>query len=194
MIDRIEYCLNKKTSKLPDEVVNIHGMTSIRIRHFLNNLMEMPNAKYLEVGVWQGATFMAALYGNSPKHAYAVDDFSAGHKSDFLQNTSGVDYILFEGDAFDFKPKKKINIYLYDANKTEADVYRALEHYYPFLEDEFIYMVDDYNYLNAQAGTRRAIRDLGLDVRYFNHLGKREYNELHTGEWWLGFLISVLRK
>ena len=168
-------------------------MTSFKIRHFLNNLLGMDGARYLEVGVWKGATFVSALYNNNLEYAMAVDDFSIGGKADFLANTAGMDYTLFEGDAFEAEPKP-INIYLYDASKKVKDVYESLDYYYDYLTDEFIYIVDDYNHPDARKGTDLAIKDLGLKVIYSRWLGEGEYREVNPGEWWLGLYVAVLKK
>ena len=47
-------------------------MASGKVRHLLNNLAAR---RYLEVGVWKGATFVAACYGRRLESATAIDNF-----------------------------------------------------------------------------------------------------------------------
>jgi hypothetical protein len=51
-------------SKLTPEILTIDGMSSPKIRHFLNNICSYPGASYLEIGCWKGSTFVSALYKN----------------------------------------------------------------------------------------------------------------------------------
>lgn len=56
----------------------------------------------------------------------------------------------------------KINIYLYDGHHEEQDQYKALMHYIDFLDETFIFLVDDYtdNDPRPKIGTQRSIKDL----------------------------------
>ena len=60
----------------PSAYYNVQGLTSARVRHFLNNLCSQEGAVYLEVGVFAGATFCAAVQNNDMVAAYANDDWS----------------------------------------------------------------------------------------------------------------------
>ena len=100
----IQECFDKVRaghSKLNDKALNMEGMSDSRFRNFLNLLLEMPNAKYLEVGVWRGATLYSALYKNNLEYAYAVDNFS-----EFCCDGSGknrkriLDFKIFIDDFF----------------------------------------------------------------------------------------------
>ena len=80
----------KKISSLSDDVLSVAGMTSLKVKCLLNNLCSLPDCSYLEIGVWKGATFTAALYGNkaSIRQAVAIDDWSEfeGPSSEFAAN------------------------------------------------------------------------------------------------------------
>ena len=60
----------------PSAYYNVQGLTSARVRHFLNNLCSQEGAVYLEVGVYAGATFCAAVQNNDMVAAYANDNWS----------------------------------------------------------------------------------------------------------------------
>ena len=64
-----------EVSKLTLDVMNIHGITSNKIRCFLNNICSI-GGTYLEVGVFRGATFCSAIYGNEV-HAIGLDNFAS---------------------------------------------------------------------------------------------------------------------
>jgi len=196
MIKHVKDCLLRTDSKLPLDILGLSGMSTPKIRHLLNNIVSMPGARYLEVGLWRGATFISALYGNSPEYACGVDDWMESNKSTFLKNS--VKYIngcdILTGDAFEVKPEKNINIYLYDASHTRGAQYMALDYYYEFLADKFIFLVDDYNHESVRKGTDDAIKDLGLKILFDKWLGEAEYSERVPREWWLGFYVAVLKK
>lgn len=198
MIEHVKSSI-RDSSKLTDDILNLHGMSTSKIRHLLNNLVSMKGARYLEVGLWKGATFISALYGNSPEYACGVDNWSVGTKGEFYKNCKefipNAEYEILKGDSFEVTPSgKRINIYLYDASHTKQAQVDALEYYYDFLADEFIYLVDDYNYIHAREGTQQSIKDLGLKIEFEQWMGKGVYDESVPRDWWLGFYISVLRK
>jgi hypothetical protein len=49
-------------SKLNEDILTTYGQSSYKIRHFLNNLLELPNANYLEIGLLNGSTFISSMY------------------------------------------------------------------------------------------------------------------------------------
>jgi len=194
MIKHVKNSFTMK-SKLTPEILSLHGMSTPKIRHLLNNLVSMPGSRYLEVGLYKGATFISALYGNSPDYACGVDD--GWKKTDLTDNTNkyiDTGFDIFWCDAFEAKPEGGINIYLYDASHTKEAQINALDYYYDYLADEFIYMVDDFNLRHVRIGTWKVIKDLGLKILYQKWMGGAEYSERVPKEWWLGFYICILRK
>lgn len=195
----------KGISKLDEKTLGIQGWTSVRIKHLLNNIMELPNTNYLEIGTFRGSTFCSALFGNELESSYAIDNWSEFKtpgdlaKKAFLENTKDFNFNYFEKDCWELDTSKiqdKINVYLYDGAHTYDDQYNALKYYYPVLDDEFIFMVDDFDptgiWERVERGTRDSIRDLDLEIVYENHLKADRKNDPNT--WWGGFYISILRK
>src|SRR5579864_9299188 len=78
----------KGISKLNLAILNIHGMSSPIIRHFLNNICSLTGANYLEIGCWKGSTLVAAGYHNPLQDIIAIDNWSQfdGPKAEFQQN------------------------------------------------------------------------------------------------------------
>jgi len=186
-------------SKIDEDIKKYPGMSSIKIRHFLNNLLELENSRYLEIGVNKGSTFISAIFKNSPEYTCAIDNWSefGNHESEFLQNCKNYNIILsdfFNEDSFTLdikKIKSSINVYLYDGNHDKQSQYKALTYYYDVLESEFIFMVDDYRNAHVVEGTQSAIKDLNLKKEFEIELksGNNDFNS-----WWNGFYISILKK
>ncbi len=191
-------------SKLNQEILDIPGFSSNRIRHLLNNIMSIDEINYLEIGTFKGSTFASALYQNSLNEAYAIDDWTEFRdhgdiKKEFLNNTKDYSFTFFEEDCFKLdlsKINKKINIFLYDGNHTYESHYNALKYYYPILDDQFIFIVDDYdsvpNWEQVQLGTQNSIKDLNLNIIYEKHLKSNGRNA--AGSWWNGYYIALLKK
>lgn len=76
----------------------------------------------------------------------------------------------------------------------------ALSHYINVLEDTFIFLVDDWNFMHTRDGTFRAIKELNLTVNFRHEIfisPEDLYNmPNHKGAktWWNGCGIFVLTK
>jgi hypothetical protein len=70
-------------SKLEKSIFFLNGMSSPKVRHFLNNLCELPDTRYLEIGSWRGSTIISALYHNhtTVSEAIGIDNFSEFHST-----------------------------------------------------------------------------------------------------------------
>lgn len=76
----IETCLDvgeKRTSKLQEHqrLLELYGLTGLRIKHFLNALLSQGKLNYLEMGVYRGASLACGLYKNPEVKTYAVDNW-----------------------------------------------------------------------------------------------------------------------
>ena len=133
----------------------------------------MNNARYLEIGTWKGSSICSAMCNNKMT-CLAIDNCSefGGPKTEFLEN-----FNKFKGNNNDtFIEKKcwdidvntigKFNIYMFDGNHTENSHYQALTNYLPCLDDEFIYLVDDWNWSEVRDGTLNSIKDNNCNILY----------------------------
>jgi Methyltransferase domain len=209
-IERVEKALdaaNTGTSTtLTDAEFALEGMSSRKNRILLSELVK-DGDRYLEIGVWQGSTFVAALHNKKPAYAVAIDNFSQFDPNHTNNETFKrvtlergiVDFVLLNADSFNIPQNlesyvlgKKFNVYFYDGAHTEQDQYAALVYYYLTLADTFIYIVDDWNWEPSRAGTRRAIADLGLKI----HKEWELFNEGGGNKeaWWNGLYIAVCEK
>lgn len=98
-IERVEYAINRadveKKTKLPMEVFNLQGMSGVKNRIFLNELVK-PDTRYLEIGVWRGSTLFAALFDNTYDAAYAIDNFSEFREVPTFRKATREDKFSFE--------------------------------------------------------------------------------------------------
>jgi hypothetical protein len=195
-------------SKLPVSVSERPGMSSRKIRHLLNNLCSMEDARYLNIGLCSGSSFWSAVFHNNVK-ATGIDwfrnDTTKGTEKEFWTNFSAVinleDQILdryfqiYNQDCFTVKPKDKFNIYLYDAGHSEENQYKALTYFNEYLDNEFILLVDDWDDKDVQFGTSRAIKDLGYKAKFFwEGAGQFGNWEPSSDTWWNGFLVALIKK
>lgn len=194
-------------------VLAVQGLCAPKTRHFYNNLLAgYPDVRYLEIGVWKGASFCAAIFGNAPKLAVAVDNFRhegnprPAFRANLAAHAAGVPNIhVVDKDAFavrvakDLPPGARFNFYMYDAAHGEADHYMALAHYVECLDDVFVFVVDDWNRDHVRAGTHRALRDLQAEVVFQHEIrttndGSEVPPHLAHTTWWNGIYIAVVRK
>lgn len=198
----IKQCLGKtylNVSKLNKKAYELEGMSSAKVRMFLNHLHEGQNNRYLEIGVWKGSTFYSALYGNEFEYAVCIDNWSqfGSPKGEFLQNLDELKdkFDYYDEDCFTFdlsKFKHNFNVYFFDGPHFEKDQEAALTHYIDCLDDEFIYLCDDWNEEEVKKGTRNAIEKLNLEV-----LQEWELPSNYNGDrvnWWNGFYVAYCRK
>ena len=89
-IKHVEHALNnadQNISFISEEIKSIEGMTGEKTRHFYNNLLNMDDARYLEIGTWKGSSVCSAMYGNKAD-IICIDNWLLfdGPKQDFLNN------------------------------------------------------------------------------------------------------------
>ena len=193
-------------SKLPQSILKMDGMSGSKTRHFYNNILNIPDARYLEIGTWKGSSVCAAMYGNTAQIT-CIDNWSlfGGPKDEFLQNLEtykGNNQVNFiEQDCFtvDVSALPKFNIYLYDGDHSKEAQYKALTHYINCLDDVFILMIDDWNWSDVRNGTMCAIHDLKLKVEYQKEI-RTTFDDSHlplhkaSKTWWNGIYIAILSK
>ena len=201
-------------SNFVSEGYEIQGITSNRVRHFLNNLCSHDDAVYLELGTLMGSTFFAATMGNDIENI-GVDNYSDPECKPMTNNLHWSEV----GNAFDefqrhFKKYengkslflksdilnlteedfqgKKPNVVFYDADHDYVQQLNALNHIAPFLADKFILVIDDANFDGVIESAIQFVKDNNYDL-YFERkiLSKIIENPTH---WWNGLFVMVLEK
>ena len=169
-------------SKLPMEILEIEGMSGRKTRHLYNNICDLPNATYFEVGSYKGSTLISAFYRNIV-NCYCVDNWSQfGGKEDFdkniatfSKNVSG-SVKVFDQDCWTLTKgdiPNPIDIFLYDGAHTYEDHKRAITHFAPFLSKISIVVVDDWmcDWVDVRKGTLDGIRESGLEIVFQYNIG-----------------------
>jgi len=191
-------------SKLTSEILNVSGFTSIKIRHFLNNICTLPELKYLEIGILHGSTLTAAIYQNEGDFT-GIDDFS-----EFNVSGNAKDLLMGNLEKFKMTPRvinndcwspetialcpSNINVYFYDGDHVYDAQRQALNAYWEHLANEFLFFVDDWNWDATRTGTLDSFQDKPVEILYQKEIytpGKTNGNADH---WWNGFGIFCLKK
>ena len=204
-------------SKLINELYTIEGMTGKITKRFYNNLLELENTRYLEIGCYKGSSTCSAMYKNKADivcidswHDFLLNEkhnrvSSTGPINEFLHNINkykGDNNVTFYNeDCFkiDISKLGKFNVYLYDGDHSYESQYKALKYYIDNMDDIFVYIVDDWNDEPVRTGTFDAIRDLKLE-NLWSHTVRLTFNNTHTPPdiahetWWNGCYMCILKK
>lgn len=175
------------------------GMSGKKVKHLLNNICSKKDTRYLEVGLWQGSTMCSALYNNEIR-AIGVDNWSeySGPREQFFSAIGkfvGKNKLtVAEGNCYEFFSSEKFNVFFFDGGHSVLDHYRAIAHFGPMMDNEFILIVDDFKSPEVYQGTGMAIADLRYDPIYENFLGADAPFHEDTENWWNGVYCAVIRK
>ena len=197
---------NENMSKINHEIMMLRGMTGLKTRHFYNNMLTMSGARYLEIGSSTGSAVCSAMYGNNAI-VLCMDNWSESGipKEEFVNNFNKFkgnnEAIFIERDCFkiDISSFPKFNIFLYDAEHSYDNHYKALFHYYSCLDDVFIYIVDDWNWPDVRKGTMDSIAKLNLNIIYEKEI-RLTFDDSYTKEpmrttsYWNGIYVAILQK
>ena len=205
---------NTQTSNFEPEGYSIPGLSSNRIRHFLNSLCSHDDAVYLELGTYTGSTFFAATMNNKAK-CIGVDDFSEPNVKPIVDRgmwtECGNPYDTFvnnwqkyeNGNAAFVKSSveelteedfggSKVNILFYDANHDMMVQMNNLNHLLPFLDEKFILIVDDANFDGVVEGAVSWAQENNLKC----YLERKILSSVIESpvHWWNGIHVMVLEK
>jgi hypothetical protein len=209
IIDHVELSIkNAKSniSKLTAEILTIQGYSGIKTRHLYNNICNIPNAKYLEIGTYLGSTFISAMYKNNIQ-GIAVDNWSEfnGPKNQcynninkYIENKQSIkliekDFSVLNKEDINFD----INIYLYDGNHSYESHKQSITHMYKFLAPLSIILVDDFRddhtWRQVIEGTLDGIKESNLNILYEKRLVSKHEEGGRDG-FWNGCGIFVCQK
>lgn len=190
-------------SKIDEYIIKMEGMSGTKTRHFYNNLLSLEDSRYLEIGTWKGSSVCSAMCGNKAK-VLCIDDWSqfSGPKAEFLTSFEKYkgenDARFIESNCFNIDTNSigKFNIYMYDGDHSYESHYKALTHFINCLDQTFVFIVDDWNWLQVRNGTLDAIRDLKLNVLWEKQIRLTNDNSVtkDTEGWWNGIAVFVLDK
>jgi hypothetical protein len=190
-------------SNIDENLKLMEGMSGTKTRHFYNNLLTIEGSRYLEIGTWKGSSVCSAMCGNSSS-VLCVDNWSefGGPKSEFLVNfekyKGNNDAKYIESDCFqlDISTIGKFNIYMYDGNHSYDSHYKSLTYFIDAMDDEFILIVDDWNWVDVQNATMDSINELNLNVLWNKEIKlNNEGVTTHDKDgWWNGISVFLIKK
>jgi hypothetical protein len=162
---------NKHT--IDESITGMEGFSGYAYRNFINLLVKrIPDPRYLELGLWKGSTFCSAVWKNNVT-AVGIDNWSefGGPRNEFHANlakvnsdTTRIQIIEEDFHSVDFTSIGKFNIYMFDGPVSEQETYEGITNALPALENDFILIIDDWNWSIIRKGTLRAIREHNLIV------------------------------
>lgn len=89
---------------------------------------------------------------------------------------------------------------MYDGNHAKESHYKALVHYYSCLDDIFIFIVDDWNWIDVRDGTYDSFKQLNLSVLYEREIRTTddnthpEWGTEKQKQWHNGIYVAILQK
>ncbi len=163
--------------KINDFILNLTGLSGRKFRSMLNNLIEkFESPRYLEVGSWYGSTACSACYQNKVKLT-CIDNWSQNfvegkdpevefnkNIKNVLNTSSDLKFINKDFRKVNYTDIGKHNIYLYDGPHQLEDHYDGIKLVQPALDNEYVLIVDDWNWNQVRQGTLSAIDHLGLNI------------------------------
>lgn len=213
-INLIEVALeraNTGDTQMDSGCFNIEGMSGRKTRIFLHELIGAVGGRYLEIGVWAGSTFCSAMNkSETNNYSVACDNWSefGGPKEKFFNNLNnfvdlGKNKLLFlekdykEITKEDLRIEKfgKFPIYLFDGPHKFKDQYDAVDMFLQYLEDDFVFLCDDWNWSkDVEDGTRKAFEDNGIVIhKEWVMKTPNNIDNDHVG-WWNGYYACVASK
>lgn len=203
------YQANQDQTNLPDWLMNITSMSGRKYKKFINSLIsQIEDARYLEIGTWTGSTACSAMYQNNVS-CYFIDNWeqfnpNGNIKELFFENVEKIPNTNFNFLELDFRKVNyekigKYNVYFFDGPHEEQDQYDGVVYAQPALENEFIFICDDWNWNKVRAGTSQAFSDLNIDIQYSLEIrttldGSTPEVVYETSDWHNGYFIASCKK
>jgi hypothetical protein len=196
---------NNLQSNMDAVAWSVPALSSLRIRHLMNNLGAI-STKYLEIGVHKGGLFCSTIMNNpNIKLAFAIDNYASDVSNEdkaypqFLDNVrhcrcGNTAFYHHVNDTFDTPVNviyDEYDLYTYDAAHDYESQRKAMTHFLPAMADEFIVCVDDFDWMDVNRGTLDGIIEANVDI-LFQEAWKG--NDHDNDGWWNGFYIALLKK
>ena len=193
----------------------VPGLTSPRVRHFLNNICSQEGAVYLEVGVFAGSTFCAAIENNDMVAAYANDNWTqpnlkperedlefdvTGDMETFISNVERVssnldfDISVLDGDAQSLDASNfqhKVNVIFYDGDNNPSVMFQFFNNMDQYTDDVFTLIIDDANMESNVKVTKEFVESKDWKILYERELLNGMEDDTM---WWNGLYVLVLSK
>ncbi len=183
-------------SRLPEAVFTVEGLSSPRVRCLLSNLCRTFVVHgYLEIGVFNGSTLIAAAYGNPKKRFVGVDDWSTTHSP--LEARKNLEVFaphaqLIEEDFRTLTLDGLFDVAFYDGSKDERILRGNLWKLIPMVR-RGILVVDDVTELGRWCETERILFEevarQGLRFDLYCKLSAQFTGDVDN--WWNGIAVMT---
>lgn len=205
ILDRAYNDATQLNHKLSNDVLNMQGMSGRKYRTLINRLVEYtPNPRYLEIGSWKGSTVCSAMYNNAVT-VKCIDSWGIIGNNDvqpeFLRNidlykTPDVDFSFIHDDYInvDYSSIGKYNIYLFDGPHDHKDHYNGVIKILSALDDEYVLIIDDYNDIQVQEGTRDGLIFTNQQIIASLTILTDNNPYLNGSDWHNGYFIAIVKK
>jgi hypothetical protein len=193
---------------LPQEILNLTGMSSYANRLLLNHLCKS-RVNYLEIGSWKGSTFISALYKNTFCRGISIDNHQEFKNHEFKTSEDELratcekhlvndeQYRLITADCFsdDISLDIKFDVYFYDGFHSYEDQYKAIKHFYKNMNSIFVYICDDYSIDHIERGTKDAMRDMNIQIiSEYKLFGNQLIHQCTREGFWNGLYVALCVK
>lgn len=213
LVKHVIWSLNQANTfqkRLPQEVLDISGMSGWKTRTFYNALCSLDRPlEYFEVGAWKGSTLCSAMYGNPKVHATVIDnwsefdgpfrEFTDNIKKFALKDRVDVLYEDFSNFVGSKRLSKPVDIYLYDGDHSFESHRLAITNMWDVLAEKAIVIVDDWNDADVRRGTAKGFEEVGaniverFEIRYTSD-DTHSPKEISYQEFWNGIGVFVIDK
>jgi hypothetical protein len=177
-------------------VLDMPRMESFAIGSILNRGVRSlrPEEAFVNVGVWNGFSFLCGLRGNPDKRCIGVDNFSqlGSPRKAFMarfEEHRGPAHRFFDMDYEDYfsaEHQGPIGLYFYDGHHAYEHQLRGLRIAEPFFADDCVVLVDDTNWIEPREAT--------LDFIAQSERGYEILLDVQTAggshpTWWNGLIV-----
>jgi Methyltransferase domain len=195
-------------SSMDARIYDVHGFCGRKQRLLFNNLVRtIEDPRYLEIGIFHGATLCAAISNNKVK-VTGIDNWSeyGGQPNAFYTNllaNRGPDTTVsvLEQDfrTVDYAHIGKFNVLFYDGPHAEKDQYDGVAMALPALDGQAVLLVDDWNWDHVRRATMSALRDAGVRMEFSFEVRTSFDNAIPSfafgnSDWHNGMFAAVISK
>lgn len=194
--------------KLPQELLDLQGASGKKYRLFINDLVRtLRQPHYLEIGSSTGSALCAAIYNNSVKVA-CIKKWNDPKtiKNLLFENigrfsNSNVNFTNVERDFLHVNYSKSLRFNLIKiSSPLDVDCINILtSSLSQHIDDEFVFIIDDWNASAIREVTTNAIKDLSADCLYQIFIRTTQHDEYakvtaQQSDWHNGVYAGVYRK
>lgn len=193
---RSEHPQDRRFAPIVDDVENLARENNLALLNLAAQLLD-PGESYVEVGVFHGASLIAAMLGNEGKRFVGIDSFSFrdatrdGVEANLARYGLGVPELVV-GDAFELVPAGAlgdtvIGAYYYDAAHSYEAQVEGLRMVEPWLAPGGLVIIDDTDWDDVARAMDDYLARQPLARRILSVEGK----DRGSPQWWEGMQVLV---